>query len=198
MVRREPSASVQGMTFHPSTGAAARAVRRHRARYLVDVAGGVGAGLPAAQEGQGLLGGHVQIEHQIGPGEPQLGVLKVIQPAEKLLPLVGRQLAGLVDGVGSAVPVGEDQSAPLIITPPHLFPGGVAVHREKGGGGIGVHVGGVGAELPAQIHPDEGGGGLAVLRKDQTLEGTALLLHPLTQTGKLGGLARAIGPFEYN
>ena len=90
--------------------------------HLVDVTLGMGGRLPAAEEAHRLLRGHVQIDHQIGEGQAQLAALEVKQPAEKALPLRLGQLAGLVDGVGGGVPVGEHQPAAPVVVPPHLFP----------------------------------------------------------------------------
>ena len=119
-------------------------------------------------------------------------MLKVVQPPEELPPLLRGAFHRLVDRVGGGIAVGEDQAAPLIVRPPHLFVGGIPVHRVKGGGGVGVDVLRVGSELPIEIHADQGGGGLAVLGKDQLLKFPSRLSDPLTQLLKLGGLAGAV------
>ena len=87
----------------------------------MDVRLGVGVALPLPEQGDGVVGGHIQIEDQIGAGQPHFMMLKIVQPAEKGLPLLGGAFDRLVDGVGRGVAVGEDQAAGLIKFPPHLF-----------------------------------------------------------------------------
>ena len=164
----------------------------------MDIRLGMGVRLPPAQEGHRLVGGHVQIEDQIGPGQSQLRMLKVVQPPEELPPLLRGAFHRLVDRIGGGIAVGENQAAPLIVGPPHLLVRGVPVHRVERGSGVGVDVLWAGAELPVQIHADQRGGGLAVLGKDQLLKFPSRLSNPLTQLLKLGGLAGAVRPLEDN
>ena len=165
---------------------------------LVDVRLGICGGLPGAEQLHRLFRGHVQIDHQIRPGQAQLVVLELVQPAEKGLPLLRGTLGPLMDGVGGGVAVGQDEPAVLIVLAPHLAPGGVAVHSVEGGGGIGAYVLGVGAELPAQVHADEGGGGLVILGEHQPPIAPPHAVQPVTQLFELGGLARAVGALEHD
>ena len=74
--------------------------------------------------------------------------LKIKQPAEKILPLLRWQLGALVHRVGGGIAVGNDDAAILVKTAPVFFVAGVAVHRVKAGGRIGVYIVRVLAELP--------------------------------------------------
>ena len=56
----------------------------------------------------------------------------------------------------------------------------------------------MGAEFTAQIHPDQGGGGLAVLGEDQLLKAVAGPGGPVAQGPELGGFAGAVRPLEYD
>ena len=125
--------------------------------HLVDVPLSVGGCLPAAEQLQGAAGRHIQIEDQVGPGQAQLVVLKVVQPAQKGGALLRAALGPLVDGIGGSVAVGEDQPPLGLVFPPYFFQRGVPVHRIESGGGVGIHIPWAGAEFPAQIHADEGG-----------------------------------------
>ena len=91
----------------------------------------MGGGLPAAEHLHCAVGGHIQIKHQVGPGQAQLGMLKIVQPAQKIRAFFGGALGPLMDGVGGGVSVGEDQSALLIVVPPVLLEGCVAVDGVK-------------------------------------------------------------------
>ena len=84
--------------------------------------------------------------------------------------------------VGGGVPVGQHQAAGQIVLLPDLFPGGVPVHRVEAGGGVGVHILRPLPELPAEVHPQQGGGFLLVLGEHQPPEGNPLRLDPLGQT----------------
>ena len=162
----------------------------------MDVPVGVGGRFPLAEHGHRPVRGHVQVEHQVGLRQPQAVVLKVKEPLEKGRPLPFRDLAGLVYRVGGGVPVGQHQAAGQIVLLPDLFPGGVPVHRVEAGGGVGVHILRPLPELPAEVHPQQGGGFLLVLGEHQPPEGDPLRLDPLAQFGKLGGLAGPVGPLQ--
>ena len=96
---------------------------------LVDVSSGVGGGLPQAHHLFRGLCGHIQIQHPCGLRQPQQPVLEVKQPVEKTVPLLRRQLTGLVNGVAGGVSIRNDQSALLIVRALVLFVGGIAIHR---------------------------------------------------------------------
>ena len=87
----------------------------------MDVPLSVGGCLPAAEQLQGAAGRHIQIEDQVGPGQAQLVVLKVVQPAQKGGALLRGALGPLVDGIGGSVAVGEDQPPLGIVFPPYFF-----------------------------------------------------------------------------
>ena len=69
---------------------------------------GVGVALPLPEQGDGAVSGHIQVKDQIGTWKPHFVMLKIVQPAEKGLPLLGGALDRLVDGVRGGVAVGED------------------------------------------------------------------------------------------
>ena len=96
----------------------------------------------------GDLNGHIQVEHQVRPGDAQLLVLKVLHPGKVPVPLLPGDLAHLVHHVGGGVPVAEDELPLAVVLAPVLAEAGKAVHRVKGAGGVGVHVLGGAAELP--------------------------------------------------
>ena len=116
---------------------------------LVDVGGCIGVSLPLAHHLFREVRGNIQVDGQIGAGESQLVVFKFVEPVQEFRLLFLGLLAGLVDGVGGGLAVGHDQSAVLIPLSPNFFIGCVAVYGEKGGGGIGIHIGGVGSEFAA-------------------------------------------------
>ena len=102
--------------------------------------------------------------------------LKIKQPSEKTLPLLRRQLGALVHRVGGGVAVGNDDAAILVKTAPVLFVAGIAVHRIKAGGCIGVYIVRVLAELPCQIHFYKGTGVALIIREGDLPHRKALLL----------------------
>ena len=102
MERSRPASSTQRTTFQPSSWAAWRAQERQ------DVRLGVGVALPLPEQGDGAVSGHIQVKDQIGTWKPHFVMLKIVQPAEKGLPLLGGALDRLVDGVRGGVAVGED------------------------------------------------------------------------------------------
>ena len=109
MERSRPASSTQRTTFQPSSWAAWRAQERQIAGIqLVDVRLGVGVALPLPEQGDGAVSGHIQVKDQIGTWKPHFVMLKIVQPAEKGLPLLGGALDRLVDGVRGGVAVGED------------------------------------------------------------------------------------------
>ena len=66
--------------------------------------------------------------------------LVIEQPVQKLLPLLRRELGALVHRVGGGVAVGNDHAALLVKAAPVGLVAGIAVHRKKAGGRIGVHI----------------------------------------------------------
>ena len=166
--------------------------------HLVDISRGVGLALPAAQILHRLFCGHVQPEHQVWLRQLQLSVLKIRQPAEKRRLLLPRQLAPLMDGIGGGVPVGQDDPAAPVKLPPILLPGRVTVHGVEGGGRVGVHVAGMGAELSLEIHPQQHGRRFLIPGKHQPVKGLPLRFHTLAQPGKLGGFPRAVGALQHD
>ena len=88
---------------------------------LMDIGGGVGGALPGAQHLNGGLSGHVQVDHHVGPGQTQLAMLKIVQPAQEIAPLPGPALHPLVHGVGGRIADGQEQTAIVIVLPPHLL-----------------------------------------------------------------------------
>ena len=102
--------------------------------------------------------------------------LKIKQPAKKTLPLLRRQLGALVHRVGGGVAVGDQQAALAVVFAPVLLVGGVAVHRVKAGGRIGVYIVRVLAELPCQIHFYKGAGVALIIREGDLPHRKALLL----------------------
>ena len=113
------------------------------------------APIPLIPLGQQLLGNfrrHVQIQHQIRPGDAQLFVFKILSPAKIAGPFLSGELGQLIHQIGGGVAVCQQQHPRLIVPPPVHLIGGVAVHRIESGGRIGVDVLGPGAEIPLQIH----------------------------------------------
>ena len=101
-------------------------------------------------------------------------------------------------GVAGGVPVGDDQPPLPVPAAPVLLEGGVAVHGEKRGGGIGIDVGRVGAEGPAEIQPQQRRGLLLVPGKLQLAEGHAQAFQLPAQKRRLSGLSGAVGALEYD
>ena len=163
---------------------------------LMDVWLGVGILLPAAHHLFREVRGNVQIEGQVRAGQPQLVIFKVIQPLQKCLLGFRRLLAGLMDGVGCGVAVGNDESAIFIPVTPHLFIGCIAVYSVESGCGVSVDIGRAGTEFTSQIHPDQCRAGLCVLREYQLLKFMAFLFQTLRQQAELGGLAGTVGAFD--
>ena len=111
MERSRPASSTQRTTFQPSSWAAwsaGAAGGQIAGIQLVDVRLGVGVALPLPEQGDGAVSGHIQVKDQIGTWKPHFVMLKIVQPAEKGLPLLGGALDRLVDGVRGGVAVGED------------------------------------------------------------------------------------------
>ena len=165
---------------------------------LVDIRLGVGHRLPAAEVGHRQMGGHIQPDHLVGTGQTHALVLQIKEPVEKPLPLVLRQLGGLMHGVGGGVTVHHHQSSGLVIGPPLLLVPGVPVHSKEGGGGIGVDIVGVGAKGAPQIHPHQGRGFLPVAGIDGGTELPPRLIQCLTAQLKLGGLSRAVRSLKHD
>ena len=163
---------------------------------LMDVRRGACGGLPAAEHTLGEVRGHIQVDHQIRRGQAQPPVLQVKQPRHKLPPLPHLQLGGLVHGVGGGVAVGQDQRAVFIVLAPVLLVGGVAVHREQGGGGVGVHIAGAVPQHTGQIQPGRLGKGVAVAGEVDLPKEDPLLPQPLGHHMGLGGLAGAVGTLK--
>ena len=164
----------------------------------MDIGGGVGGGLPQAHHLLRGLGGHVQIQHAGRLRQPQQVVLKVEQPVQKRVPLLRRQLAGLVDGVAGGVAVGDQQAALLVIRAPVLLVGGVAIHGVEHRRGIGVDIAGLVAEGAAQIQADQRRGFLLVAREFQLAKGNTAARQLVAQQAGLGGLTGAVRPLEHD
>ena len=107
-------------------------------------------------------------------------VLEVEQPVQEGVPLLRRQLAGLVDGVAGGIAIRDQQPAGFVEPAPVLLIGGVAVHGVKRGRGVGVDIVGGAAESAAQIQPDQRGGLLLIAGKFQLAERDAPFFQLLT------------------
>ena len=192
---------------------ARRAVFRARDRLPPEPAHGVGRALAAGGEIAGAVlvdippaaraaavfdqplrdrRGHVQVHGEVRPGQTQPAVLEILQPGDEAVPPVPRQLRHLVDHVGRGVAVGQDQQAGAVGLPPFPAEARVAVHGEKGGGRVGVHVRRVAAELAVQVHPHRRGIRLLIMGELDPPERDAPRPQGLFQQGDLRGLAAAV------
>ena len=144
---------------------------------------------------------YVQVDDQIRGGNAQQGILKMEKPLQKGVPLLLRKLAALVDGVGGGVPI-RHQNAPLgIEASPILLKGGEPVHREEGGGGVGIHIPGVLAELPPQVHFDQGGGIGRIVGEGNLphlLSPGCQILHQLPRLGALAAAVQALNNNQFS
>ena len=83
---------------------------------------------------------HLQVDDAVRCGQAQQMELVIEQPVQKLLPLLRRELGALVHRVGGGVAVSNDHAALLVKAAPIGLVAGIAVHRKKAGGRIGVHI----------------------------------------------------------
>ena len=74
----------------------------------------------------------------------------------------------------------------------------VPVNGVKGRRGVGIDGVRVLSEFTRQIHLDQRGRRLVVLRKFDVLKPDALRFEPLARTRVLGRFSRAVGSFKYN
>ena len=95
---------------------------------------------------------HIQVNHRIRCRDPQQTIFKVKQPGQEPIPLLPGQLAALMHRIGSGVAVGNNNATIGIELPPIPLEGCKAIHRVKSGGGIGVHIRWIRAELPGEVH----------------------------------------------
>ena len=72
---------------------------------LVNVGLGAGGGLPAAQTLLRLLRGHVHVQHQVGAGQTEQVVLKIVQPRKETAALLAGELTALMYGVAGGIAV---------------------------------------------------------------------------------------------
>ena len=163
---------------------------------FMDIGLGVALVLAALHPGQRGLQIHIQIDHQIGLGKAHLAVFQIGQPLEIRRQLLITELGALMDGVGSGVTVGNDQTAVFIGLSPVLPEGGKAVHRVKGGGGVGVHIVGMGAELPGEVHADQCAALLVIAGKHNVIIVYSVLFHSFTDAAVLGRFPAAVYPFK--
>ena len=158
----------------------------------------MGGSLPPPHHLLRGLRGHIQIQHPCRLRQSQQPVLKVEQPVQKGVPLLRRQLGGLVDGVAGGIPVGDQQAAGLIKPAPILLIGGIAIHGVKRGRGVGIDIVGVAAKGAVQIQADQRRGRLLIAGKLQLAEGDAPPLQLLAQQRRLGGLSGTVRSLEYD
>ena len=151
----------------------------------MDIRLGVVPGLPAAHPGQGGLDIHIQIDHQIRPGQAHLAVFQIGQPGEEVRQFILRQLGPLVDSVGGRVPVRQDQGAVFVKLPPVRLIGRIAVHRVEGGCGVGVHIIGMSPELSGQVHAYQSAALLLIPGKHNMIIGDLVLFHSCAQASIL-------------
>ena len=124
--------------------------------------------------------------------------LVIEQPVQKLLPFFRRQLRALVHRIGGGVPVGDEDAALLVESPPVGFVARVAVYRIKARCCVCVHVVGSRAELSGQIHPDQCARIAGIVREGDLPHRPALGGQCCSQTLGLGGLAAAVQPFQHD
>ena len=95
---------------------------------------------------------HIEIKHQIRPGQAQLAIFKILYPFQIAVPFLPRGFPHLIHHVGSGVPVTEDNASPVIILFPVFSETGKPVYRIKCAGRVGVYIFRVCTELSVQIH----------------------------------------------
>ena len=102
-------------------------------------------------------------------------VFKIHQPVQVLLPFLTRELCTLVNGVGSTVPIADNDSTALIELLPLRFIAGEAIDSIKRGSSIGIYISGAFAYLTCKVHFNKHGGRLIVIRKTDRLVRNAFL-----------------------
>ena len=144
------------------------------------------------------LGRHIEAQNQIRLRKPHFIILQIVEPGKKFRLRRAFELAPLMDGVGRGIPVADNHAALVIKRLPAARKARVPVNGVKGRRGVGVDGVRVLSELARQIHLDQRGRRLVVLRKFDVLKPDALRFEPLARTRILGGFSRAVGSFKYN